>query len=230
MMTVYMHHTSLQETFRSGTGGPMLQPIGKNIWVEEEPFSFSGIVLGRRMIVIRLEDGNLFLHSPGEMTEDRRRRIESLGRVGYIVAPARFHDLFLDRAVGAFPFSELRAIRPVLSRFSSRPQTFLLSDQTDPSWGEEIEQHDFRARPFHSETVFFHRESRFLLLSDLCFWLSMDSIGLYGTERHEKSPVLRGLDHFTGLFWMVLNHQLGRRQSNKHSISASNNVLVELHF
>ena len=180
MMTVYMHHTSLQETFRSGTGGPMLQPIGKNIWVEEEPFSFSGIVLGRRMIVIRLEDGNLFLHSPGEMTEDRRRRIESLGRVGYIVAPARFHDLFLDRAVGAFPFSELRAIRPVLSRFSSRPQTFLLSDQTDPSWGEEIEQHDFRARPFHSETVFFTGRAGFSFCPTSvsgCQWILSDCTG-----------------------------------------------------
>lgn len=41
-----------------------------------------------------------------------------------------------------------------------------------PPWGAEIEQHDFRAAPFHSETVFFHLESQSLLLSDLCFCLS----------------------------------------------------------
>ena len=78
----------------------------------------------------------------------------------------------LEGAIGAFPQSELHAIRPIFSRFSSRDKTFLLSDQDVPPWEPEIEQHDFWAGPFHRETVFFHRESRSLLLSDLCFCLS----------------------------------------------------------
>ena len=117
-----------------GQGGPMLQSIGEHIWIEEYPFEFIGVVLGRRMTVIRLTDGSLFLHFPGEMTDDRKQCLESLGRVGYIVAPARFHDLFLDEAIESFPSSELHAIRPVFSRFSSRPKTFLLSGQA-VSWG-----------------------------------------------------------------------------------------------
>ena len=142
----------------------MLQAIGDQIWIEEYPCKFFGVVLGRRMTVIRLTDGSLFLHSPGEMTDDRKQCLESLGRVGYIVAPARFHDLFLDGAIESFPSSELHAIRPVFSRFSSRPKTFLLSGQA-VSWGAEIDHHDFQAGPFHGETVFFHREShsRFFL-------------------------------------------------------------------
>jgi hypothetical protein len=36
-----------------------------------------------------------------------------------------------------------------------------------------------------------------------------------GTKRHEKSPVLRGLHHFTGLSWTASNLEMvGRRQSN----------------
>ena len=112
----------------------MLQAIGDQIWIEDYPCEFFGVVLGRRMTVIRLTDGSLFLHSPGEMTDDRKQCLESLGRVGYIVAPARFHDLFLDGAIESFPSSELHAIRPVFSRFSSRPKTFLLSGQA-VSWG-----------------------------------------------------------------------------------------------
>ena len=150
----------------------MLQSIGEHIWIEEYPFEFIGVVLGRRMTVIRLTDGNLFLHSPGEMTDDRKECLESLGSVGYIMAPARFHDLFLDGAIRAFPSSEHHAIRPIFSRFSSRAKTFILSEQMVPPWGAEIEHHDFRAGPFHSETVFFHRESQSLLLADLCFCLS----------------------------------------------------------
>lgn len=150
----------------------MLQAIGDQIWIEDYPCEFFGVVLGRRMTVIRLTDGSLFLHSPGEMTDDRKQVLESLGRVGYIVAPARFHDLFLDGAIESFPSSELHAIRPVFSRFSSRPKTFILSEQMVPPWGAELEPHDFRAGPFHSETVFFHWESQSLLLADLCFCLS----------------------------------------------------------
>ncbi|MHB1287456.1 MAG: hypothetical protein ACYCYP_13070 [Leptospirales bacterium] len=48
------------------------------------------------MTAVRLADGRLFLHSPGEMTDDRKKCLDSLGMAGYIVAPARFHDLFLD--------------------------------------------------------------------------------------------------------------------------------------
>ena len=43
-------------------------------------------------------------------------------------------------------------------------------------------------------------------------------IGFYGTWRHEKSPVLRGLHSFTGLSWTVQNHQMvGRRQFNHNN-------------
>jgi len=151
----------------------MLQSMGKNIWIEEYPCKFFGVVLGRRMIVIRLADGRLFIHSPGEMTDDRKQWLDSLGKVGYIVAPARFHDLFLDGAIRSFPLSELHAIHPVFAHFSSRTKkTFLLSEQAVPPWGMEIESHDFRAGTLHRETVFFHRESRSLLLADLCFRLS----------------------------------------------------------
>lgn len=47
----------------------------------------------------------------------------------------------------------------------------MLSERTVSPWGDAIEQHEFLAGPFHSETIFFHRESRSLLLSDLCFHL-----------------------------------------------------------
>lgn len=64
--------------------------------------------------------------------------------------------------------AELHAIRSIFGRHSSRPGTFLLSDRAVSPWGDAIEQHEFSAGPFHSETVFFHWESRSLLLADLC--------------------------------------------------------------
>lgn len=156
--------------------GSMLKRIDKHLWIAEDPLQIFGIVLGRRMTVISLPDGDLFVHSPWEMTPDKKLRIEELGQVRYIVAPGRFHDLYLDQALAAFPLAELHAIPSLLRRFSSRPETFPLPDQAGSPWGDAIEQHAFWAGPFHSETVFFHRESRSLLLADLCFRL--DNRGL----------------------------------------------------
>ena len=149
----------------------MLQRLDEHLWIAEDPLPFFGIVLGRRMTVIRLPDGGLFVHSPWEMTADRKPQLEDLGQIRYIVAPGRFHDLYLDQALKAFPLAELHAIPTLFRRFSSRPGTFPLSARDVSPWGDAIEQHEFLAGPFHSETVFFHRESRSLLLADLCFRL-----------------------------------------------------------
>lgn len=146
--------------------------IDDRLWVESNPFETLGIVLGRRMMVIRLGDGSLFVHSPGEMTSDRKKRLEDLGTVWYIVAPGRFHDLFLDQALRDFPSAELHAVPSVFSRFSSRPKTYPLSDCSPSPWADEIEQYDFWAGPIHSETVFYHRETRSLILADFCFCLT----------------------------------------------------------
>ncbi|MCL4461934.1 MAG: DUF4336 domain-containing protein [Nitrospirae bacterium] len=149
----------------------VLQRIDDHLWIAEDPLKLFGIDLGRRMTVIGLPDGGLFVHSPWEMTAERKRRLLELGHVRFIVASAGFHDLYLDQALAAFPQGEFHAIPSLFRRFSSRLKTFPLSDRAVSPWGEAIEQHVFWAGPFHSETVFFHRESRSLLLADLCFRL-----------------------------------------------------------
>lgn len=72
----------------------MLQKIDDTLWIAEDPLRIFGIALGRRMTVIGLPDGGLFVHSPWEMTADRKRRLLDLGPVRSIVAPGRLHDLY----------------------------------------------------------------------------------------------------------------------------------------
>ncbi len=82
------------------------------LWIAEDPLQIFGIDLGRRMTVTALP------------------RTEAwLGKVRYIVAPARFHDLHLDRTLAAFPLTELYAIPSIFGRHSSRPGTFPLPDR-----------------------------------------------------------------------------------------------------
>jgi hypothetical protein len=158
------------------TSSGFLERIDDRLWISEDPLRIFGISLGRRMTVIGLPDGGLFVHSPWEMTSDRKQRFLELGQVRFIVAPGRFHDLYLDEALAAFPQAELHVTPSLFSRFSSRTKTFPLSDRSVSPWGDVIEQHEFLAGILHSETVFFHQESRSLLVTDLCFCLEDRSL------------------------------------------------------
>ena len=89
----------------------MLQRVDEHLWIAEDPLQFFGIVLGRRMTAIRLPDGGLFVHSPWEMTADRKPELEELGQVRYIVAPGRFHDLSLDQELWSIlVFEDIRSV------------------------------------------------------------------------------------------------------------------------
>ena len=46
--------------------------------------------------VVRLPDGRLFLHSPIAPSDDLAREVEALGPVAYLVAPNKFHHLFVS--------------------------------------------------------------------------------------------------------------------------------------
>ncbi len=179
----------------------MLQRVDAHLWIAGDPLRVFGIELGRRMTVIALPDGSLFVHSPWEMTPERKRRLLDLGQVRYIVAPGRFHDLYLEQALEAFPQAELHAIPSIFRRFSSRPGAFPLPDRAVSPWGDAIDQHAFRAGPFHSETVFFHRESRSLLPADLCFRLEgrgpMTRLAGHGFGVHQRFSPTRDIRLWT---------------------------------
>ncbi|MGK7935863.1 MAG: hypothetical protein AB4206_08700, partial [Xenococcaceae cyanobacterium] len=68
------------------------------IWIKEYPIHYAGVDFNSRMTVIRLSNGNLFIHSPCEIDRSTKVSIESLGKVEFIVAPGYYHYFYIESA------------------------------------------------------------------------------------------------------------------------------------
>jgi hypothetical protein len=122
-----------------------------------------------RMTVIRLPDGGLFLHSPVRLDDRLRSELDALGTVRAVVAPNRYHHLYVgDYRV---PYPKARFYGALGLQTKRRDLAFfgMLGDEPMPEWRGAIEQRLFRGAPALNETVFFHLASRTLLLTDLAF-------------------------------------------------------------
>jgi len=82
----------------------MLRPLGPDgPWVAETPLRSHRIEVGRRMTVIRLAEGGLFIHSAARLTPELRDDLERLGPVRFVVSPNRMHHFFMEEYARAWP-------------------------------------------------------------------------------------------------------------------------------
>lgn len=146
----------------------MLQRVGEEIWTADGPtVSIAGFGFPTRMIVIRLSHGELFICSPTALSEDLRAEVDWLGPVGHIVAPNSLHHLFIGEWQRAYPEAithappRLRDKRPDL-RWDED-----LGDTPAAAWSDDIAQIVVRGNKITTEVVFFHRQSRTAIFTDL---------------------------------------------------------------
>jgi hypothetical protein len=120
--------------------------------------------------VIRLADGKLVLHSPTKPTLELRAEVDALGKVGAIVAPSWWHDLYLSDYVRIYPTAALYGAKTLTRWNQSLPFTAELSDIAPTMWERDVEQHQVEGIGlFLDEVVFYHRPSRSLIVADLLF-------------------------------------------------------------
>lgn len=68
----------------------LLKPLNTNIWTVSTQHKALGLNFGGRMTVIRLNSGNLILHSPVKLEDELKSELNELGAVKYIVAQINF--------------------------------------------------------------------------------------------------------------------------------------------
>jgi hypothetical protein len=145
----------------------MLKKIAPNIWHTQHTFVANGIRASSRMTVVRLHDGCLWLHSPVPISAELKAEITALGEVKHVVAPSKMHHLFVADCMAAFPQAKLfcapglQVKRPDLQGMQE------LKPVAEPSWQEDLEQVFFAGMPLVNETVWFHKVSRTLIITDL---------------------------------------------------------------
>ena len=145
-----------------------LQQVANRLWVYNgDIINFLGLPYSTRMTVVKLDEERLWIHSPTALTSDLQAEIDSLGKVCYLVAPNKLHHLFLPQWQAAYPESESYAAPGLIDK---RPDIVFhkeLNGGAEPVWQEDIEQTLFAGSPVMEEVVFFHKDSKTLILADL---------------------------------------------------------------
>ena len=153
----------------------VLAEIASDLWTATQPFNFLGLEIGSRMTVVRLSSGGLVLISPIELSISHRLALDEIGVVQHIVAPNLFHHLFVGGAQSLYPNAKTWGVAGLPQK---RPDLRFDALLTEPgSFEDTLDSLPFQG--FASilpsgiklahETVFCHRPSRTLILTDISF-------------------------------------------------------------
>lgn len=144
----------------------MIERLDEGLWVAPAPLKFMGLHLGTRMTVVRLSDGDLWVHSPIALTPELRAEVDALGRVKHVVAPSLFHHMFAGDWHAAYPEASLWGPAALARKRKDLNLTSTLEQASAAPWAAELV-------PLHidgcmlDETVFVHPRTHTLVASDI---------------------------------------------------------------
>ncbi len=153
-----------------------LKPVDENIWIADGPLikmAMYGtfIPFSTRMTLVRLQNGDLWCHSPIALTERLKAEIDALGPVRYLISPNKIHYAHIATWAKVYPEATAWASPGVRERAAQQQIEVSfdadLTDEAPPDWKADLDQVIFRGSRFMDEVVFFHRRSQTLILTDL---------------------------------------------------------------
>ena len=156
----------------------LLTLLDKDIWVADHDFSLLGVNIGTRTTVVRLKGGGLFLHSPGPLDSGLSHEIDELGEVEYLVAPNKFHHLYLGDYMARWPAAKVYGAPGLAQKRMDLHFDGDLQDHPDSGWKDDLDQIWIEGAPKVNEIVFLHRPTQTLLLVDLVFSLKPSTFGM----------------------------------------------------
>jgi len=158
----------------------MFTQIDQNLWYDEtDLFMPGGMHFRCRMTIIRLQNGELLLHSPITIDKNLASKIDELGKVAHIVAPNCLHHLFLPDCMKRYPEARVYGAPGLAKKRKDIQFDEVLSSTAPEAWRDDIEQFAIEGAPKVNEVVFYHRATKTLIVTDLIFnihetkgWLS----------------------------------------------------------
>ena len=150
-----------------------------------------------RMTVVRLSNGDLFLHSPIKFDERLAKALRRLGQVRHLVSPNQFHYAHIGEWAKAFPGSISWASPRVRERARARRVDVDFARDLDADapeeWRAQIDQLLFPGGYF-KEFIFFHHASRTLILTDTIINIELDKV----SEPWRTATKFTGMHYPTG--------------------------------
>lgn len=142
---------------------------GLHVWDGE----WFGTPFARRMTLVQLPSGGLWVHNPIRLREEDYARLDALGPVRFIVAPNRFHDSDAPHYKRRYPDARLYAAPGSIPRLRKLcPVDGTLEDlerEPPPELAGAIASLRFEGTRLLEESVFLDRASRTLIVTDLAF-------------------------------------------------------------
>lgn len=152
-----------------------LERVTDDLWTAQDTLRFpGGVHMPVRMTVVRLDGGGLWLHSPLRLTEDLVAQVSALGPVQHLVAPNCLHHLFIGAWQRRFPDARMHGAPGLAAKRPDLTFDATLGEAatTAPAWGDDIDHLAIQGAPRLNESVFLHRPSRTLLVTDFAFNLT----------------------------------------------------------
>ncbi len=155
-----------------------LTPVAPEVWLARHPLTYFGFRVTTAMTLVRLPSGGLWVHSPNPLHDALKAEVDALGPVEHIVVPNRMHHLYAQECAAQYPAARLY-VAPDLGQknpaFAGLP---LIPPDAEAPWGQTIGSVFVEGNAELAETVFFHRPSRTLILTDLAVHMGpWDSFG-----------------------------------------------------
>lgn len=151
-----------------------LKAVAPDLWVVDGPLIRFGprpmsMPFPTRMTVIRLGEGDLFIHSPTPLSPQLAEELErEAGLPRWIIGPNRLHYWWIPDWHSAFPRAEVYLAPRIREQSAGRID--LAAQQLDRQdgypWDGEITTLPITGN-FMTEVVFFHHRTRTLVLTDL---------------------------------------------------------------
>lgn len=143
-----------------------MQRLDDRLWTTCDALSFFGLELRTRATVVALPSDELWVHSPIPLDDDLRAWLDDHGPVAYLVAPNRYHHLYVDDWIEAFPDATLCGAPGLPEKRDDLDFDHVL-EEDDPPWGDALDQQFLEGVPALNEVMFFHEPSRTLITADL---------------------------------------------------------------
>ncbi|BEU03656.1 hypothetical protein OAG1_24560 [Agarivorans sp. OAG1] len=147
-----------------------MQQLAENVWVVEGPsVHFFGLPYSTRMTIIRLDNQQLWVHSPIALNDNLLTNIASLGEVKYLVAPNHLHHLFIEPWQQQFPDARLYGTEQLIIKRNDLDFDGALTNSSSEvwPWHQQIKQVLFTGSPLMQECIFYHPSSGVLIVTDL---------------------------------------------------------------
>lgn len=185
----------------------MLTNFANRIWTCTTALNVYGLELGSRMTIVDLDgQGSLLVHSAIKLHPELKKQIDALGVVKYVIAPNKWHHLFIGDFKAAYPEAKFYCAPGLQKKRADFQFDGIIGEEQNYPWNPFVEHKFVAGVPLFNEVVFFHHLSKTLILTDLAIhicesksWLTrsllklLGSYGKFGWARLEKKIYVK--DH-----------------------------------